>query len=265
MITRNYMKEKLEQGHPVLGTWNTLGSTRVTEVLAQAKLDFMLMDFEHGPVCPDTLVNHVNAAESANCSPWVRLPEPIEWMAQQSLDSGCHGLLIAHTDTLETAKKAIQISKYPPRGNRGYSPFSKAGGFTNKNRKHYSQQANAFNMLGLIVESITGIENLPTLLTLPEIDVIYFGAFDLSQSLGDPGNMKNPKLRQTIKDAAQLVLRAGKVPGGFVAQSWDDIRDQTEMGLRFMTYDVDASILYRSTREITDRFHTELCGGQNTQ
>ena len=259
MLKTNLLKQKLSNGKPVIGTWNTLGSPLVTEVFAQAGFDLQIIDLEHGPFVLDTIHQHVSVCEiSENCTPIVRIPDNSEWMALQVLDQGAHGLVVPHIDDASSAKKLVEYTKYHPAGNRGFTPFSKAGGFNNHNTSNYVANANRETLNVVIIESLLGVQNLPEILDVDEIDVLYFGAYDLSQALGQPGNTRHPDVVNAIRDGVELVNKAGKVAGGFVPQSTDDIKSLLDMGMRFITYEVDSSIMFNHVSNLKSWFDLEI-------
>lgn len=254
MLTRNFVKEKISKGLPVIGTWNTLGAPLVTDVLAQANFDFVLIDFEHGPFQLDRVHEYAARCELNACSPIVRLPTNTPWVALQALDQGAHGVMIPNAVGLKDAATLIESVKYPPLGRRGFTPFSRAGGFQSDSSGTHTSRANDLTLTAAIVESREGLERIDELLCAEELDVIYYGAYDLSQALGVPGQPQHPEVVRTIRAAAAKTLKAGKCPGGFVAHSIDDIRRQREMGLRFITYGVDNALLFKACREATTWF-----------
>jgi len=259
MLKSNLLKQKLEEGKPVIGTWNTLGAQLVTEVFAHAGLDFQIIDLEHGPFVLDKIHQHVSACEvSEICAPIVRIPANSEWMALQALDQGACGLVVPHIDDAASAKKLVDYTKYYPDGKRGFTPFSKAGGFNNHKIADYVDLANREGLNVVIIESLIGVENLREILSVNGIDVLYFGAYDLSQSLGHPGNTRHPDVVKAIQQGVELVNRAGKVAGGFVPQSTDDIKWLLDMGMRFITYEVDSSILFNHVNDLKGWFDREI-------
>jgi len=259
MLKRNLLKQKLKEGKPVIGTWNTLAAPLVTEVFAHAGFDFQIIDLEHGPFVLDKIHQHVSACEvSGACSPIVRIPARSEWMALQALDQGAYGLVVPHIDDAESAMRLVDCTKYYPDGKRGFTPFSKAGGFNNHKTADYVDIANREGLNVVIIESLIGINNLQEILSINEIDVVYFGAYDLSQSLGKPGNTRHPDVVAAIQQGAELVNRAGKVAGGFVPQSTDDIKWLLDIGMRFITYEVDSSILFNHANDIKTWFDREI-------
>ena len=259
MLEMNRLKRKLGDGQAVLGVWNTLASPLVTEVLAQAGLDFQIIDLEHGPFALDQVNLHVSACEnSMTCTPLVRIPTNSEWMALQALDQGAHGVVVPHIDTVEAAKKLVNATKYFPEGERGFTPFSKAGGFTNKSVASYIKRAISETLNVVIVESKEGLENLEEIVEVDNVDIVYFGAYDLSQALGYPGEVWNHNVVTEIQKAVEVVNQSGKYAGGFVPQKVEDMKMVLDMGMKFITYEVDSSILHTNVQTVADWFMKEV-------
>lgn len=249
----NFLKEKIGNKKPVIGTWNTIGAPLFTEVLARSGFDFVIIDFEHGPFRIEKTSDYVNACIVYNCSPIIRIPYNASWMSLQALDQGSHGIMIPGIRNKSDVDKFVRQIKYEPQGNRGFSPFTKSGGFSNDNL-NYKKQANEFTTTIIIIENLEAINNMDEILEVESLDIVYFGAYDLSQDLGFAGDVYNEKLLSIVKPSIQKVLDAGKYVGGFVPQTVDEIKLIQEFGINFITYNVDTNIVYKSVREITDWF-----------
>ena len=259
MLKKNILKSKLLQGKPVIGTWNTLASPLVTEIFGQAGFDFQIIDLEHGPFVLDEIHLHVSACEnSGECAPIVRVPSNEDWMVLQALDQGAHGIVVPHISSRDSAQKLVSIAKYHPEGERGFTPFSKAGGFNNKDVSRHVATSNAESLVIVIIESSEGLTNLEEILDTPGVDIVYFGAYDLSQALGYPGDVRHPEVVKAIKSGVELVSSKGRWAGGFVPQSKDDIKWLLDMGMKLITYEVDSSILHSHVSAITEWFKHDV-------
>lgn len=257
MIDRNFLREKIAAEQPVVGSFSTLGSPLVTEVLAHGGLDFVIIDLEHGPFDLAGIHDHVSRCERYGASPVVRLPEFRDWMVLQALDQGAHGVIVPHAESREMVEQFAESARYFPSGKRGFSPFTKAGGFTNRQAQLYAEHANDFCLTGVIVESMEGVRNLDALLTISNLNIVYFGSYDLSQSIGAPGEIRHPDVVRVIEEGARKVLAAGKCPGGFLAESREDVRWLLSLGLRFITYGVDSGMLSRTVEDLVGSFRAE--------
>jgi len=236
----NNIKQKISAKKLVLGTWNTMGSSTVTKVIGSSGLDFQIIDLEHGPFIINEIHNHVVSAAYFDCSCFVRIPSNTDWMALQVLDQGAHGIVVPQINNVESAKQFIENTKYFPVGNRGYSPFTLAGGYENSKIKNYTNHANKNIVNIVIIESIEGINNIDEIIKLKEIDVVYIGAFDLSKSLGIPGDIYNSKIVDIVKNAAEKISKAGKLAGSFVPNTVDEVKFCLDLNLKFITYSLDS-------------------------
>lgn len=250
------LKTKLRKQIPVIGTWNTLGSLHATAVLAETGLDFMVIDFEHGPFDLGQIYNHVAHCRPRHVAPMVRIPTPELWMIQQALDQGGEGIIVPQMGQREDVARCVENMKFYPQGKRGFTPFTKAGAFTNTNCYDFVKSSNHSTVAAIIIESLEGLENLDAILQVPHLDVVYFGAYDLSAQLGCPGDIYHSKVLAKIKAGIHKVNAKGLTAGGFVAYSKDDIKKYLDWGLRFITYGVDSFLLRKSYADIAEWFHS---------
>ena len=248
------LSKKMSELKPVIGTWNTLGSPLVTEVIASSGVDFIIIDFEHGPFSIEKTSDYVNACNLYNCSSIVRIPKNSRWIALQALDLGAKGIMIPNVQNKEYVNKLIKIIKYPPIGSRGYSPFTKAGRF-NESDTEYQKKSNK-NISIIIIEDKIGLNNIDEILEVESVDIVYFGAYDLSNSLGLSGDIKNPKFLEIIKKNVLKVLKSKKYAGGFVPKNIDQVNMIRDIGINFITYNIDSFLIYDSFKKVMDWFNS---------
>ncbi len=261
MPMTSQLREKLDAQIPVIGTWNTLSAPLATEVMALAGFDFQIIDLEHGPFGLGQIHQHVSACNgSGSCALLVRIPANEAWMALQALDQGAQGIVVPHISDEHAAADLATAIRYHPDGCRGFSPFTKAGGFTNRDGHDHAARSNASVVGVAIVESLGGLSVAGEIAGVTGIDVVYFGAYDISQALGHPGEPKHPAVIEAIADGVERVRSAGCCAGGFVPQNRDDVIWLLELGMGFVTYDVDSSILFREVAETTEWFDAETQG-----
>jgi len=249
-MKKNFVKEKITDGIPVFGTWNTLASPLASEVMAHAGFDFLIIDLEHGPFVLSEIHKYVNACESYSCSPLVRVPGKHDWMIQQALDQGAHGVILPGIETSQDVRDFVEAVKFKPQGHRGFTPHTKAGGFTNINTETYPQEANDLTLVGVIIESVVALNNLDSILEVEGLDIVYFGAYDLSLELNSPGDVFGEELIEMISSGVNKTIKAGKCAGGFVPQSVEKVISIMDLGIRFITYNVDSAILYHDIHDV---------------
>jgi 4-hydroxy-2-oxoheptanedioate aldolase len=249
----NKLKDRLKKGETVLGTWCILPSASVVNVLAVSGLDFLVIDMEHGPIGYETAEDMVRSAESENCSPLIRVPKNDETEILRALDIGAHGVVVPHIENVEQRKLAIKSAKYFPLGERGLSPFTRAGGYDPVKPDQHAEKENNGTMTVLIVEGKKGIENLDSIIDDKNIDVVYFGLCDLSQAIGVPGQLDHPELKKYVEMCVGKVKDKKKAAGAFTS-SLEQLRWFKEIGIQFITYSLDSTELCRRFKYIIEEF-----------
>lgn len=249
------IKERLAAGEVVSGPWCVLPSPEVIHVLARAGADFVIIDMEHGPMSFETAAGMIRAAEAAGAAPLVRVPGNSEEAILHALDAGAHGVIIPHVGSREEAEAAIARAKYHPLGSRGFSPFTPAGGYSLAGVADHAAVQNARTLVGLILEGREGIEALDEILAIPglgeKVDLIYIGAYDLSQALGHPGQVDHPDVRRRMQECMERIGKAGIAGGGYVAKDGKDVEWMVASGMQFVTLLPDCTLLFHA---LPDRY-----------
>ncbi len=257
MRKENVLKRKFASGIFALGTFNVIPSSSVVNVFGCAGFDFIVIDAEHGPVGMETAEDLVRAAEAEGMSPIIRVSENNPALVLRSLDIGAHGIQIPHISNTSEAQKAVQYVKYPPLGDRGFSPFTRAGAYSLKKSLTHTVEANKNTMVVLNVEGVEGVTNLDEILKVEGIDVVFLGPYDLSQSVGKPGAVDDPEVVACIRSCAEKIRAAGLVAGCF-ARDMDMMAMLVDCGYQYITYLVDAAILLQALEQIRDTFSSYL-------
>ncbi len=253
-----HLKERLKSGETVIGTFSGIPSPSLVEAIGYSGLDFIVIDSEHGPVEMQTAENIVRAAEIAGMVPIIRVPGNESHLILRALDIGAHGVQVPHVSIKEEAELAVEYSKYHPQGKRGLSPFTRAGkyGFTAEN---HASRTNENVIVVVNIEGVEGVKNLNEIASVPEIDVIFIGPYDLSQSLGKPGQVDDPEVVSFIQESVELIKNSGKSCGSF-AKDMKYVEILADCGVQYITYMVDSSMIlqgYRNFRELFDKLNTK--------
>lgn len=246
------LKERLINGDTVIGTWNMIPSPSVVEAIGYSGLDFIVIDAEHGPVEIQTAENIVRAAEITGMVPIIRVPDNESHLILRALDIGAHGVQVPHVSTKEEAEQVVEYSKYHPQGKRGLSPFTRAGKYGSAAENH-TLRINENVIVVVNIEGTEGIQNLNEITTVPDIDILFIGPYDLSQSLGKPGQVEDPEVISFIKDSAKLIKSRGKSCGSF-ARDMKYLEVLIDCGVQYITYTVDSAMILQSYRNFIEIF-----------
>jgi 4-hydroxy-2-oxoheptanedioate aldolase len=249
-----HLKKRLRGGETVIGTFSGIPSPSLVEAIGYSGLDFVVIDSEHGPVEIQTAENIVRAAETTGITPIIRVPGNESHLILRALDIGAHGVQVPHVSTREEAELAIEYSKYHPQGKRGLSPFTRAGKYGLAAENHVSR-INENVIVVVNIEGVEGVNNLNEITSVPEIDVIFIGPYDLSQSLGKPGQVEDPEVIKLIKDNVKIIKNNGMSCGSF-ARDKKYLEILVDCGVQYITYMVDSSMILQSYKNLKERFES---------
>jgi len=252
MISENFLKNKLKSGKMVIGTWSIIPSPLVADIISSSGVDFIIIDAEHGAVSFETAQKMAMACVSRGVSPIMRVGSVNESDILKALDIGMHGVQVPNINNIKDAQKVVQCSKYPPIGNRGFSPFTRAGGYSLSNATGLTQTANENTLIGINVEGVEAINDIDNILTIKEVDVVFIGLFDLSKALGIPGEVDNPRVLSYLNELTRKISSAGKYPGT-IATSMEKAKEFEGIGIKYMLYLVDCEMLRSSYENIVNQ------------
>jgi 4-hydroxy-2-oxoheptanedioate aldolase len=258
MNDNRFLKAKLKRKQPVLGTWSVVPSPTVTEILANAGLDFALIDMEHGPISFETAENMIRAAERNWCSPLIRVSENNDAQILRALDVGAHGVVVPQITTPEDVQRAVNAVKYSPIGRRGLSPYTRAGQFGSVDTPTRIRNDNDNTILVLILEGRDALQNIAPIMDAADgqVDVVYIGPYDLSASLNVPGQLEHPSVLRALQDSDKF-LEQFDVCVGTLIKSTTIASKYAELGLKFFAYQADCAIVHSSAAMICRDFrHT---------
>lgn len=254
----NKLKSRLQAGEILFGPWCVIPSADVTNIIATAGFDFIIIDMEHGPINIETALDMARAAQAEDCSPIVRFGTINESDILHALDIGVEGVITAHVESAEDAERIVSMARYYPVGRRGFSPYTRAGGFCGGDITQHANLQNEKIVIGVILEGKCGIENIDSILAVEHIDLVYIGAYDLSQALGIPGQIHDPRIREQLDTCIKKIKKAGLAAGGFVAKNGADIKWMVDMGMQFITYLPDCAAIQTGMTAAVHDFKTVL-------
>ena len=208
----NILKEKLAQGKQPLGTFVGTASPAVVECLGCAGLDFVILDNEHSPVEAETTAAMVRAAELRNVTPLARVREISRPAILKLLDVGVQGLIIPDVRGTEDVRRVVDYAKYAPVGRRGFCPSRKDGWGTDPQCGVLDTMAH-FNQETLVIpqcETAEALSDIETIAAMDGVDGIFIGPFDLSISMGMPGDFENPQFKAALERILAACHAAGK-------------------------------------------------------
>lgn len=242
------LKEKLKNNELTLGSWVTIGHPSVIDIMASAGFEWLVIDMEHTSINLETAHNLIATIQANNMKALVRVSKNEEVIIKRILDMGADGIVVPMIKNKDEAQEAINYAKYPPVGKRGVGLFraQKYGlGF-----EEYKNWVNDELVIIAQIEHYEAVENIEDIITTEGIDGVIIGPYDLSGSLGYPGEYH----RADVKEGIEKVLEKCKehnVPSGFhvIESDPEKLNERIEQGCTFLAYSLDFFFLGDCARE----------------
>jgi 4-hydroxy-2-oxoheptanedioate aldolase len=244
----NSIKQKLKNGEFVLGPFINCLYPAFMEICGHAGFDFAVIDLEHGPLNTLTAENLCRAADCVGLAAIVRVGKNDPPQIQRALDIGSAGVQVPQIETKSDAAAAVQSAKYNPLGSRGLSFSTRAGSYSAAGT-NITDKLNEESLVVVHVEGIRGVENLEEIASVPHIDVIFLGPYDLSQSLGIPGQVRDNRVIQLMEKSVEIIRKNGKAVGTF-AEHPDVAKQWIDAGVQYIGLGVDVSIFLRACQAL---------------
>lgn len=232
----------------MLGLFSKTTDSNFIEATGLSGMDFIILDQEHGTVNSERLLDHIRASKVGNLMSLVRVPYLNANYIGKSLDAGADGVMIPNISSPEEASLAIEYAKFYPLGNRGVCRFVKAADFGIMDKEKYFKTENK-KLIILQIEGEKGIENIDDILQIQGYDYIFIGPYDLSQSLGLPGDIFHEKVLAEISKIILTSKQYGKKVGIFT-DTQHGLRMYEELGVELIAFSVDINIYIEALKSI---------------
>ncbi|AGF78971.1 2,4-dihydroxyhept-2-ene-1,7-dioic acid aldolase [Desulfocapsa sulfexigens DSM 10523] len=241
------LKSKLQSGQLTLGSWITLGHPAIAEIFAGAGYDWLVVDLEHSTISMEQAGELIRIIDLAGVAPLVRLTSNEPNQIKRIMDAGAHGIVVPMVNSPEDAVKAVAATRYAPLGIRGVglARAQKYGaGF-----QDYLEWQKDGPVVIVQIEHKLALDVLDSILSVKGVDGFIIGPYDLSCSMGIPGEFEQPE----FLDAMDFIKNTGerlKCPGGIhiVEPDQERLRQAIGDGYRFIAYSVDIRMLDVSAR-----------------
>lgn len=251
-MPRNRFKQSLREGGQQVGLFVGLANAYGMEILAGAGFDWLVIDAEHSPNNPATVLAQLQAAAPYPVHLLVRPMSHDPALIKQYLDAGAQTLLLPLVDDAAQAAALVRAMRYPPAGIRGVAASLARAAHWN-GVADYVKHANDEVCLVVQIETRAGLENLDAILAVDGVDAAFIGPADLAASLGHLGDAGHPEVRAAIENALRRIAASGKAAGVFVT---DPVlaRHYRDCGASFIAVGGDTTLLRTAALKLAAPF-----------
>ena len=240
---RNRLKNKLNNRSKVFATWTSLAHPSITEIFTRVGADFVGIDIEHSTISQEQSQRIIAASQAAGTLCLPRIASHNSEMIKRLLDSGADGIIIPMVSTSDEVERIVDWCKYPPLGKRSFGIARGQGyGF---DFDEYTRNWNSSSTIIVQIESIEGVENIEKILNHEHVDGAMIGPYDLSGTLGIPGQLDHPRLIEAARRVIEVCSKKGKACGTQVIDpNPENLENAFSSGYTFVVLASDIFLLW---------------------
>ncbi len=245
----NQVKHKLKAGETVLGTMMfEFATTGVARLAAVAGAEFAVYDMEHTGWNIETIRMLVATTPRSELVPIVRIPACEYHFVARVLDAGAMGIMVPMVESEEQARLLVNSAMYPPVGRRGAAFTIAHDDYRNDPIPDVIRSANEEVLLIAQIETVKGLDNVEQIASVSGIDVLWIGLFDLTSSMGIPGQLQHPDTLSAIQRVLSACRTHNKIPAVLVT-SIPEGQAQLQAGFKMVAYGGDLWIYQSALRK----------------
>jgi len=229
---------------PLFGGWTSISHPSITEIFSQMPFDFIGIDIEHSTISLEQAQRIIAASQAKDIACFPRIGSHNGEQIKRLLDSGADGIIVPMVNTRSEVQSIIEWCKYPPIGKRSYGiARAQDYGF---GFESYTQTWNDYSTIIIQIESIQGVEAAEDLLSNEYIDGAMIGPYDLSGSMGLPGELSHPKVQKACSHVLEVCQRHNKACGTqIIDPSKEAIQTALQAGYTFLVMASDIFVLWK--------------------
>jgi 2-keto-3-deoxy-L-rhamnonate aldolase RhmA len=238
------LADRLRKRVPAFGAWTSLGHPSITEIFTRIGVDFVGIDLEHSTISQEQAQRIIAASQAGGVACLPRVSSHNSEQIRRLLDSGADGVIVPNVRTVEEVRRIVAWCKYPPVGERGYG-ISRAQGY-GFDFETYVAGWNQRSVLIIQIESQEGVETVGALLENPLVDGVIVGPYDISGSLGIPGQIDHPRVAAACARVVEACQRKKKACGTqMVDPSPEGVASALQAGYTFVVLSSDVFALWK--------------------
>lgn len=244
----NLVKQRLNQGGVAMGVMNLEFATPgIGRLSAEGGAEFAVYDMEHTGWELETIKMLVATSRSVDLAPFVRVPTMNYHHIAHALDVGAMGIVIPLVSTAEQARDAVRFAKYPPQGVRGCAFALAHDDYKGGDIAAKMQHANDNVLVVAQIETQQGVENVDAIAAVEGVDAIWIGQFDLTTSMGFPGNFQHPLFLSAVEKVLAACQKHGKT-ATLAVMDPDELAAGPAKGFKLLIYVGDLWIYQQALR-----------------
>ena len=246
------LKHLIGAERPTIGSWIQLGDESLVEILARGPFDWLCIDLEHTTISIEQCGRIIRVADLAGCPTLVRLSGHDPSEIKKVLDAGAAGIIAPMVNTASQAEAIVSAATYPPIGSRGVG-LARAQEY-GLGFPEYLKRIEHDLVCIMQVEHVEGVDNLDEILAVDGVDGFFIGPYDLSASLGYPGQFDHPSVIAALDRVRKVVARPDVLAGIHVVDPDEaKLQEAIDDGYRFVAFASDMLFFAHRIKDVASK------------
>ena len=242
------LKTKIRNRELSVGSWLSFADLQVAEMMATAGFEWLVIDMEHTSTSVSEMRALIQVVSLAGAAPFVRVGANDPLLIKRALDAGSVGIVVPMVNSPDEARAAVDAVYYPPKGLRGVG-LARAQKYGEGFEAYRAGQEDQLSLF-VQIEHYRAVEQLDAIMAVDGVDGFIVGPYDLSGSLGVPGQFDHPKVEEALAEVARYAAAGAKPAGMHVVHSDPErLRGCIESGYRFIAYGTEMIFLSEKLKE----------------
>lgn len=223
------------------GGWIMTRSSEVTELVAKAGFDFVVLDMQHGSLDVGVTFEPLQLLGALVADVRVRLSSDEVALVSRVLDYGAQGVIVAMVDDASTARRAVELARYQPGGRRSY------GGQRLGIEDDPADRAAVAPGVCPMIETAEGLRNVEEIAAVQGVTALHVGPADLGLALGlpIPASPEDPRWAEVLRRVIAAASSAG-IPAGTHAADGRQAAAWARFGFREVVVSSDVALFKRA-------------------
>lgn len=255
-MRKNKLRELLNKEEPTVGTHILVTWPGIAELIGYSDvIDYAEFESTYAPYHLYALDNLARATELVGISSMIKIDqEPRTYLAEKALQSGIQSILFADIRTIEDAKEAVRAVRCEPEGINGVGMFRTVEYVWSKSSVADFVKSCDDAVVALMIEKKSAVDNLEEILSIRGVDMVQFGPWDYSLSIGLSGlpgtafALNHPKVKEAELKVIKAALKKDIRPRVEISNV-KDAKQYIDLGVRDFCIGTDVSILYNWWRD----------------
>ena len=232
------LKKRLKNKELTIGSWLTIPHRSIVEIYAKSGFEWLVIDLEHSPIGIEQTAELIAHIQGNGMQALVRVNKNQDVIIKSVLDAGADGIVVPMIKNKQEAENTVSYSYYPPTGKRGVG-LNRA--------QHYGEGFESYKkwlednvVIIAQIEHIEAINNLEGILSVEGIDGTIIGPYDLSASMGFPGDYNRSDVKEALNYYKSKVINSNKPLGYHVIESEASFSiKKIQEGFTFIAFSID--------------------------